>query len=244
MQPHREVLGAWTEGTRIALIVRLEPSDAHAFRDMRLAALQADGACFGSNYAREKSFALEEWTSRLARMYFVAFCDDGTGSGDATTAAARFRSGASSVVFVDPENMTPSANSSVNSSKTYRLAAMVGIIPSSLIAGGGEPQDCNVMDIVVSVWTVPWARGRGLIPRLIRGALAHHSTVTTERRVYVLDVFADNTAARLCFERSGFVVSDTHVSPGCGDDPNRQSLRMIHQSFEGTPSCAEVYGTQ
>jgi hypothetical protein len=238
MQPLREVLSAWTGGTRIALIVRLGPSDAHAFRDMRLAALQADGACFGSSYAREKSFALEEWTSRLARMYFVLICDDGSGSGDATTATARFRSGASSVVFVDPENMTPPANSSENGSKTYRLAAMVGIIPSSFLAGGGEPQDCTVTDIVVSVWTVPWARARGLMPRLIRGALAHHSTVAPNRRVYVLDVFADNTAARLCFERAGFVVSDTHVSPGCGDDPNRQSLRMIHQPSE---SCAEVY---
>jgi hypothetical protein len=91
MQPHREVLDAWTEGSQVALAVRLGPSDAHAFRDMRLAALQADAACFGSNYAREENFEVEEWTSRLARMYFVVLCDDSTGSGDVATAAVRFR---------------------------------------------------------------------------------------------------------------------------------------------------------
>jgi hypothetical protein len=241
MQPHREVLDAWTKASQVALAVRLGPSDARVLRDMRLAALRSDAACFGSNYAREENFEVEEWTRRLARMYFVVLCDDSTGI-DVATAAVRFRDGTSSVTFVDPKDPLPSATSSGGTSMTYRLAAMVGIIPSSLIAGGGEQPD-STKDIVVSVWTVPWARGNGLIPRLLRCALAHHSAMIPERRVYVLDVFADNTAARLCFERAGFVVSDTHVSPGCGDDPNRQSLRMIHQSCERTGTSADASGT-
>ncbi|GLB38705.1 hypothetical protein LshimejAT787_0505700 [Lyophyllum shimeji] len=162
------------------------PTETHvtSYFTIRLLGLQRDAHAFGSTYGRESTFTREQWRARLDAL-------------DRTT------------FFVRTE--PPPSDLVADSTETWVGTASL-LSPAFLTEVGFSPprhlvEEDEAVYILVGMWIHTDHRRRGLGKRVIETVMEKvwSEDGETRRKVLMLQVHEQNTAAKGLYERLGFV---------------------------------------